>query len=212
MTYRTKAVYHAGAFVPETRQIPEDAKVDLLVQGPFLVMPVITDPQQRARILRQITQRMKQNPIPVDAPRFPGMSYMNAVDTNVLVYAHDPRNPEKHAVAISLIESLTEVALVWQVACEYVSASKRLESFGYSREQAWQDVRELRMVWAAVLPSWEIMDRVPHLMDQYGLSFWDAMIVAACLDAGVTRLYSEDFAREGGIDGLDVVNPFSPRP
>ena len=71
MTYRTKAVYRGGAFLPETPcNLPEDAEVDLLVQGPLLVPPSVTDPQQRAFILRQITERMKQNPIPAQAPRF----------------------------------------------------------------------------------------------------------------------------------------------
>jgi len=33
---------------------------------------------------------------------------MNAVDTNILIYVNDPRNPDKQAVAASLIPSLTE--------------------------------------------------------------------------------------------------------
>ena len=71
MTYRTKAIFRGGAFVPETRcDLPEDAEVDLLVQGPLLVPPAITDPEQRACLLRQITERMKRNPIPAAAPPF----------------------------------------------------------------------------------------------------------------------------------------------
>lgn len=42
----------------------------------------------------------------------------------------------------------------------------------------------------------------------YSLSFWDAMIIAACLDAGVPRLYSEDFDAYAQVDGLQIVNPF----
>jgi predicted nucleic acid-binding protein len=137
---------------------------------------------------------------------------MNAVDTNVLIYAHDPRDPNKQAVAISLIESLTDAVLLWQVACEYVSASKKLEPFGYGREQAWQDIRELRLVWDAVLPNWEVADRAQQLLDRYSLSYWDAMIVAACLVAGATRIYSENFSRHDRIEGLEIVNPFSPKP
>ena len=136
---------------------------------------------------------------------------MNAVDTNVLIYAHDPRDPEKQAIAISLIESLTDAALLWQVACEYISVSKKLEPFGYDRKQAWQDIQELRLVWAAVLPSWEVADRAQRLLDRYSLSYWDAMILAACLEAGVVRVYSEDFSGYNTIDGLEIVNPFSPR-
>ena len=71
MTYRTKAIYRNGAFVPKTRcDLPEGAEVELLVQGPLLVPPTVTAPKQRARVLRQVTERMMQNPIPASAPRF----------------------------------------------------------------------------------------------------------------------------------------------
>jgi predicted nucleic acid-binding protein len=136
---------------------------------------------------------------------------MNAVDTNVLVYAHDPREPEKQAIAISLIESLADPVLLWQVACEYVSVSKKLESSGYSRRQAWQDIRDLRLVWAAVLPGWEVADCAEGLMEEHCLSYWDAMIIAACVEAGVKRLYSEDFSGEKTINGIEIVNPFEKR-
>ena len=33
---------------------------------------------------------------------------MNAVDTNVLIYAHDPRDAAKQAVAVSLINPFNE--------------------------------------------------------------------------------------------------------
>jgi len=57
---------------------------------------------------------------------------MNAVDTNVLFYAHDQRYPEKQRVASELIATVPDGALVWQVACEYLWASRKLEPFGYS--------------------------------------------------------------------------------
>ena len=52
---------------------------------------------------------------------------MHAVDTNVLIYAHDPRDAAKQATAVSLMQSLTPGVLLWQVACEYLSASHKLE-------------------------------------------------------------------------------------
>jgi predicted nucleic acid-binding protein len=102
---------------------------------------------------------------------------MNAVDTNVLIYAHDPRDPRKQAIAAALIESLTDAALVWQVACEYLSASKKLLPLGYGRDQAWLDIRDLRLVWATVLPNWDVMDRAQCIFERHGLSYWDSMIV-----------------------------------
>jgi predicted nucleic acid-binding protein len=37
---------------------------------------------------------------------------MNAVDTNVLIYAHDPRDPVKQQTALSLLQSLPDGALL----------------------------------------------------------------------------------------------------
>ena len=71
---------------------------------------------------------------------------MNAVDTNILIYVNDPRNPIKQAVAASLIPSLTEGILLWQVVCEYLAASRKLESLGYDRVQAYQYIRDLQQV------------------------------------------------------------------
>ena len=46
MTYRMKAIYRGGELVPETRcGLPENAEVDLLVQGPLSGPPVVTNPK-----------------------------------------------------------------------------------------------------------------------------------------------------------------------
>ncbi|ELS46026.1 hypothetical protein C789_4169 [Microcystis aeruginosa FACHB-905 = DIANCHI905] len=37
----------------------------------------------------------------------------------------------KQAIAASLVANLTEGVLIWQVACEYLAASRKLEPFGY---------------------------------------------------------------------------------
>jgi predicted nucleic acid-binding protein len=137
---------------------------------------------------------------------------MNAVDTNVLLYVHDPRDADKQATAAALLQSLTDGVLLSQVACEYLAASRKLEPWGYNREQAWQDIRDLRRVWTTILPSWGVLERAERLLGSYSLSFWDAMIIAACLERGVTRLYSEDFDAYPQVDGLEVLNPFSVSP
>ena len=133
---------------------------------------------------------------------------MNAVDTNVLFYAHDPREPQKQAIAVELIETLADGVLLWQVACEYLAASKKLEPHGYSREQAWQDIRDLQLVWTTLLPDWTILERADQLLSDYSFSFWDALIVAACLEGKITRFYSEDMHPYPTLSGLEIVNPF----
>lgn len=134
---------------------------------------------------------------------------MNAIDTNVLLYIHDPREPTKQQQAVSLVLSLSDGVLLWQVACEYLAASRKLEPLGFSRSQAWQDIQNLRQVWTTILPTWSTLELTDQLLSRYSLSFWDALIIAACLESGVNRLYSEDFDAYPRIDGLEIINPFS---
>jgi predicted nucleic acid-binding protein len=134
---------------------------------------------------------------------------MNAVDTNVLIYVHDDRDPAKQGTAEKLIRALPDAVLLWQVACEYIAASRKLERFGYSREKAWQDLHKLEELWTTLPPAWSALGRAEALMRRYSLSSWDALLVAACLEGGVTRLYSEDFDGSARAEGLEVVNPFA---
>lgn len=134
---------------------------------------------------------------------------MNAVDTNILIYTHDPRDPVKQTAAVALVGTLPDGVLLWQVACEYVAASRKLVAYGHNQTAAWQQLRRLRSTWATAIPSWEVADRAEELLALYKLSFWDAMIVAACLESGVTRLYSEDFDNSAAATGMEIVNPFT---
>jgi predicted nucleic acid-binding protein len=132
---------------------------------------------------------------------------MNAVDTNILIYVNDPRDLVKQETAVSLVSDLTEGILLWQVACEYLAASRKLESLGYDRAQAYQYIRDLQQVWYTALPTWSVIDRAENLMSRFNLSHWDSMIIAACLEANVHTLYTEDLGYSS-IDGLKIVNPF----
>jgi predicted nucleic acid-binding protein len=134
---------------------------------------------------------------------------MNAVDTNILIYARDPRDVQKQAIADGLLSSMIDGVLLWQVACEYLAATRKLEQFGYERAQAIADLADMRQAWQTILPSWNVLDRALYLLTKYRLSFWDATLIAACLEAGVTRLYSEDFDTSAQAEGLEIVNPFA---
>jgi len=132
---------------------------------------------------------------------------MNAVDTNSLIYVNDPRDSVMQQAAAYLVSNLTEGILLWQVACEYLAASRKLESLGYDRAQAYQNIRDLQQVWYTALPTWSMIDRAENLMSRFNLSHWDSMIIAACLEANVHTLYTEDLGYSS-IDGLKIVNPF----
>ena len=71
---------------------------------------------------------------------------MNAVDTNVLIYTFDPRDPVKQQKARHLTTNLASSALLWQVACEFIAASRKLAPFGFTQAQAWREIERLSLV------------------------------------------------------------------
>lgn len=71
MAQRLKAIYQNGAFIPQSPcDLPENAEVDLVIEKPRLLPPLETDPEKRKRILEELVQNMRDNPIPENAPRF----------------------------------------------------------------------------------------------------------------------------------------------
>ena len=71
MSQRVRAIYQQGAFIPqEPCDLPEGSQVELIIENPHIIPPVVTDPEERKRILERMVERMRANPIPANAPRF----------------------------------------------------------------------------------------------------------------------------------------------
>lgn len=134
---------------------------------------------------------------------------MIAFDTNVLIYAADPRVPGKQRIALDLLLGADSGILLWQVACEFIAVSRKLASYGFTRAEAWDQLAQHLRSFPLVLPTLSILDHAQRLHAEQQWSFWDAMIVGACLEAGVTRLYSEDLPGRAAPPSLEIINPFA---
>ena len=135
---------------------------------------------------------------------------MNAVDTNVLIYSCDRRDPAKQSLARELIDSIQDGVLLWQVACEYIAATRKLSALGFSAQDAWDNLADLMVAFRLVVPEAAVLTSARRLHLAQRCSFWDAMIYAGCLEAQVSTIYSEDLPGSQ-IPGLNVVNPFAAR-
>lgn len=135
---------------------------------------------------------------------------MNAVDTNVLVYALSADEPAKGAAAATLIQELSaqDTVLLWQVACEFGSVIASLVSRGKADSDVLDAMAGLRRRFPVLLPSVDVLDLGLRIHRDCQVAYWDAMVLAACVEAGVTRLYSEDMPAQPVIEGVTVVNPF----
>lgn len=138
---------------------------------------------------------------------------MIAVDTNVFLYAIDQRDVVKRAKARALLKQLAapsaNAVMLWQVGGELASQlrswrdAKRISDRAFKRY-----VQLFRRLFPLVMPTPAVLDRALLLADRHSLSHWDSMIVAACIEAGIDRLYTEDMGSPRQIDGLQLLNPF----
>jgi len=62
---------------------------------------------------------------------------MIAIDTNVLIYACDQADPRRQKIALDLIANAQGSVLLWQVACEFLAASRKLDKQGFTPARAW---------------------------------------------------------------------------
>jgi predicted nucleic acid-binding protein len=134
---------------------------------------------------------------------------MNAIDTNIWIYSHDTRDPKKQLEAQNLIATLRPLALPWQVGCEFIAASRKLASIGFDEAQAWSALSHMQaMADVVLLPIPQLWPATQALQSMHALSFWDGLLVGACIQGGVQFLFTEDLGAPRVIDRLTVVNPF----
>lgn len=71
MIQRIRAIYRDGAFRPATPcALPENSEVELLIQQAVAREPSVVDPDDRRHVLRQVVERMQNNPLPPNTSRF----------------------------------------------------------------------------------------------------------------------------------------------
>jgi len=98
--------------------------------------------------------------------------------------------------------------LLWQVAAEFVAATRKLAPQGFTPSHAWARLKEFMDVLPLIVPSPKVFDHARTLHLNQGISFWDAMIIGACLACGIQKLYSEDLPGRIVEPGLQIINPF----
>jgi len=136
------------------------------------------------------------------------------VDTNVFVYQFDTREPQKQARARAWLVHLWTARsgrVSFQVLSEmYVTLTRKLTP-GLDRETARKIVRSLR-AWQSVPMDERLFAGAWAVQDRFGLSWWDALIVAAAKAADCSLLLSEDLQHDQDLDGLRIVDPFQVPP
>lgn len=140
------------------------------------------------------------------------MNELVFVDTNVLLYAVDEANAEKHRKAREWREWLWRTRkgrVSFQVFQEFYANVCR--KFPKGKAAARIEIADL-LAWQPRGLDGQLMQLAWKVQDRFGFSFWDSLIVASAKASRCQWLLTEDFQTGQDLDGLLVVNPFLTQP
>ncbi len=133
-----------------------------------------------------------------------------ALDTNVLAYAEGVNDPERQALALSLVSALPSgsailpVQVLGELFRVLTAKMKRSPQQARVAVLSWRDAMSVRDTTDAAMLA--AMD----LVADHGLRIWDALILAVAADARCRMLLSEDLQDGFTWRGVTVINPFAP--
>ena len=134
------------------------------------------------------------------------------VDTNILLYAHDPSAGLKHDRARRVIERLWDTGegvLSTQILQELCVNLRRK----VARPLPVDEIRRLvqdYFSWEIVVNTAESVIQALEIEVRYKISYWDALVLQAAESAGAAVLYSEDLADRQRYGVIQVLNPLRP--
>jgi predicted nucleic acid-binding protein len=125
------------------------------------------------------------------------------LDTNILVYAQ--QTGTKATISRNLIDQGGIISA--QVLNELANVLRKKQG------RSWRDIEllfdDIDNSLDPVLPLTATTSRTAlALARDDGFAFYDALIVAAAIEAGCDILYSEDMQHGRSVGGLTIVNPF----
>lgn len=139
------------------------------------------------------------------------MSADRFIDTNVFIYQLDSSDPAKQAVADGIVKHA-----VWngsactsvQVVHECMNTVLRKAHVKLSPPQATAYLDAVLAPLVQVFGTVALVRRALGVQQRWGFSFYDALVVAAALEAGCSRLLTEDLQHGQRVESLTIENPF----
>jgi predicted nucleic acid-binding protein len=135
------------------------------------------------------------------------------VDTNILVYRFDPRDPARRQTAENLLREgirTDSIRIPHQAVIEFVAACSRNLPGGplLQPADACREAEELLSIFTILYPNESVVRTALRGAAAYQLSWFDAHLWAYAEHYGMAELYSEDFQHDRLYGSVRVINPF----
>ena len=133
---------------------------------------------------------------------------MKFIDSNVFVYFADGRNPRKQAIARAVLADAIgnrQYVISSQVLNEFANVS--LKKFGMTEDEVRKYVEEFQHI-RVVFQQDGLTVRALEIRKQYGLQFYDSLLLATAESVGCDIFLTEDLNDGQTYCGIKAVNPF----
>ena len=140
------------------------------------------------------------------------MNVEDFIDTNVFVYQLERLDTRKAAIAEQLIQrgiADGTACISFQVVQECLNTAIRKAQIRLSEDEMRRHLESVLAPLLRVQPSIRLYRASLDIRSRYQFSFYDALIVAAALEAGCSRLYTEDMQHGQQIEQLTILSPFA---
>ena len=134
---------------------------------------------------------------------------MRFFDTNMLVYAATNQEPQKGDIARELIQHALEVnhdgVISVQVMTEFANVMKTRFNAAATEIDEWVSQFYPLLVTEVTM---DVVRNALYIKEEYGIQFYDALIVATAEKLGCYEIFTEDLNPNQTYRGMAVVNPF----
>lgn len=133
------------------------------------------------------------------------------LDTNILVYSFDHSDSAKQAEAVRLIKAALQTGkgvISSQVVQEFINVATKKFEAAVTIEDRRKYLDSVLSGLCRVFTSIELYQHAFDVMERWGYSHYDSLIIAAALQEDCEILYSEDLHNNQKIRGLTIIDPF----
>lgn len=136
------------------------------------------------------------------------------LDSNVLIYAYDSSEKEKHIIAKTLLANCWKRKKMYALSVQnlselFVVATKKITN-PVSQDEMKQNIQDI-----ISFSNFNILDinkdsifRAMNISTEHGISYWDALIASVMKENNVYNIVTENDKDFKKINWLKVINPF----
>lgn len=138
------------------------------------------------------------------------MKYRYLVDTNLLIYPLDARDPRKQQQAANVLLALAQegrAALPVQALSEFASVALRRLEPPLSPQQVGLEIERLILAFPVLPLTAPVVLEALWGVTQHQLSYYDAQVWATARLYQVPLVLSEDFPTGAVLEGVRFLNP-----